>query len=234
MKSRKFRSLAVSASILLLAAACSSGDKNTVELATPWLGPLNGFERVSGEDDSGVFVKAAPGKTEQFERGIFAPPEIIVSANSDLEAISPESYEKIKALFLEVFRAELAKQLPVANTAGERADASHLVHAALTNVTVTRKDDNPNAVEIGDLQFSFEGSTIEAEIRTRKTNARLAAFVVPAKAVKTGWDGLRAPFTELARRAAAEAAKARGAIDSKAAQPAPAAGTKPVEAPAGQ
>lgn len=232
MTSRKFRSLALSASILLLTAACSSSDKNTIELTTPWLGPLNGFERVSGEENFGVFVRATPGEVAPFERGIIAPPEIIVSASSDLESISPESYEKIKALFSEVFRAELAKQLPVANTAGERADASHLIHAALTNVTVTRKTNNANAVKIGDLQFSFEGSTVEAEIRDRKTNARLAAFVVPAKAAKTGWDALRAPFTVLASQAAAEAAKSRGAIDTKAAQPAPGAETKPVKAPA--
>ena len=187
--------LAISASFLAVAAACSSSDKDSVDLTTPWLGPLRGFERVSGEGNFGVFLKKTPGEATGFDRIDVTPPEIIVSAGSDLEAISPESYEKIKALFAEAFRRELAKQVPTATT---------------------------------DTEFSFEGATIEAEIRIRKTNARSGAIVLPAKADNTGWEALGDPFAALARQAAAEVAKARSAIDTKAAQPPPAP-EKPAE-----
>ncbi len=228
MKLGKFRILAISASFLAVAAACSSSDKDSVDLTTPWLGPLRGFERVSGEGNFGVFLKKTPGEATGFDRIDVTPPEIIVSAGSDLEAISPESYEKIKALFAEAFRRELAKQVPTATTDTERASASHVMQAALSNITITRKADNPNAATIDDLQFSFEGATIEAEIRIRKTNARSGAIVLPAKADNTGWEALGDPFAALARQAAAEVAKARSAIDTKAAQPPPAP-EKPAE-----
>ena len=112
MKLRKIKSLVISASFLVLCAACSSGAKDGVDLTTPWLGPLNGFERVSGKDEFGIFLKNTSGATVRFESVIITPPELIVSAGSDLDAISPDAYEQINALFSEIFRQELAKQIP--------------------------------------------------------------------------------------------------------------------------
>jgi hypothetical protein len=225
MKLREIKSLAISASFLVLCAACSFGDKDGVDLATPWLGPLNGFERISGKDEFGIFLKSTSGATARFERGIITPPELIVSAGSDLEAISPDAYEQINALFSEIFRQELAKQIPTTNTGAAPSAppgaASHLIQAAMTNLTITRKTNNPAAVRLNDLQFSFDGSTIEAEIRDRKSNVRRAVILLPATAGKTDWAALRAQFTKFARQAAAEVGKARSAINTRADQPPP-------------
>ena len=229
MDFRELKMMAISACFLALGAACSSGDNDGLDLNTPWLGPLYGFERVSGKDDTGVFLKKTTGATDRFERGLIAPPEIVVSAGSDLESISPAIYDNIKALFTEVFRQEMAKQIPIAETGAEREAASHLIQAALINITVTRKTDSPFAVQLGDLQFSFESAKIEAEIRVRKSNARRAAFILPLMAEKTSWNALRPVFTAFARLAATEAGKTRSAIDAKAEQPPPPAVKTPAE-----
>jgi len=219
MKLREIKSLVISASLLVLCAACSSGAKDGVELTTPWLGPLNGFERVSGKDEFGIFLKSTSGATVRFETAIITPPELIISARSDLEAISPDAYEQINALFSEIFRQELAKQIPTMNTGTPPGAASHRINAAMTNITITRKTDNPAAGQLKDLQFSFEGSTIEAEIRDRKSNSRRAVIILSAKPGKTDWAALRAQFTEFAHQAAAEIGQARSAINTRADQP---------------
>lgn len=219
MKLRELKSLAISASFLVLCAACSSGDKDSVDLATPWLGPLHGFERVSGEDDFGVFLKRTSGATVKLERSIVSSPEIIVSTSSDLEAMSPAAYERVRSLLSEVFRQELAKQIPTANSDAERGAASHVIHAALTNITVTRTTNAATAVQVSELQFSFENSTFEAEIRETTSNARRAVVVLPTKAEKTGWNALRAQLSAFARQIAAEIGKARSAINTQADQP---------------
>ncbi|MFT5487280.1 MAG: hypothetical protein ACI9JL_000950 [Paracoccaceae bacterium] len=225
MKLSELRTLAISTSFLVLCAACSSADKDGIDLTTPWLGPLHGFERVGGKEGFGVFLKNTSGATDRFERVVISAPEFIVSAGSDLEAINPAAYEKIKGLFAETFRQELAKQISVANTGAERNSASHLIQVALTNVTVTRKTNSATAATLSDLTFSFEGATVEAEIRVRRSNARRAAIILPANAEKTTWNNLRAQFTDIARRAATEAGKARDAINAKAGQAPPAVKT---------
>lgn len=225
MKLSEIKPLVISASFLILCAACSSGAKDGTDLATPWLGPLYGFERISGKDEFGVFLKSTSGATARFERGIITPPELIVSAGSDLEAISPDAYEQINGLFSEVFRQELAKLIPTTNTGAVPGTppgaGSHRINAAMTNITITRKTDNLAAGRLSDLQFSFEGSTIEAEIRDRKSNLRRAVIILPATAAKTDWAALRAQFTKFARQAAAEVGKARSAINTRADQPPP-------------
>ncbi len=219
MKLGKIKSLVISASFLILCAACSSGAKDGVDLTTPWLGPLNGFERVSGKDEFGIFLKNTSGATVRFESVIITPPELIVSAGSDLEAISPDAYEQINALFSEIFRQELAKQIPTMNTGTPPGAASHRINAAMTNITITRKTDNTAAGQLKDLQFSFDGSTIEAEIRDRKSNARQAVIILSTKPGKTDRAALRAQFTEFARLAATEIGQARSAINTRADQP---------------
>lgn len=221
MTLREFKTLAISASFLFLSAACSTGGGDAVELETPWLGPLRGYERIAGSEDFGSFLRISGGAI-RFERGTLAPPEIFISANSDLEAISPAIYEEIKRLFSEVFRQEMANQFPAAS-AGTASDApSHLIKTALTNVTVTRTTDSTRVPGLRDLQFSFENSTTETEIRLRRTNMRQAVIILPAKAEKTTWSGLRARFTEFARLTAAEAGKVRDAVNTRADRPPPA------------
>lgn len=225
MKTRHLKTLVISASFLVLCAACSSSDKDGVDLETPWLGPLHGFERLSGKDNSGIFLKDAPGTPVRFERSVLAPPEFIVSASSDLESISPAAYEQIKTLFADVFRQEMAKQISTANTGSERSAATHAVYSALTNVTITRKTNSARAARLSDLVFSFEGSTLEVEIRVRRSNARRAVIVLPAKAGNIAWNDLRGRLAGLVREAAAEVGKAGSAINAKADQPPPAVKT---------
>lgn len=229
MKIRELRTLAISTSFLLICAACSSSDKDGVELTTPWLGPLHGFERVSGKDDFGVFLKSAPGITTRFDGVVLTPPEFTISSGSDLEAISPAAYGKIKEMFVDVFQQEFTKQFPSAKTGADRNATSHFIHAALTNVTITRKTNNTRAAQLSDLTFSFEGSTLEVEIRVQKSNARQAVVVLAAKAANTTWNNLRAQLGVLASQAAAESDKARGAINARADQPAPPAAKTPVK-----
>lgn len=219
----------ISASLLILCVACSSGDENGVDLKTPWLGPLQGFDRVSGKDGSGVFVKDTVGATDRFERGILLPPEIIVSARSHLQSITPAAYQNIKAMFAEAFRQELAKQIPIAPAGTELAAASHLIQLALINITVTRKTNSPFAAQLSDLQVSFQGSTIEVDIRARKSNARQAVIILPATAGSFDWNALRVQVTVFARQAAAEIGKAHSAINAKADQPPPPAAKKPAK-----
>lgn len=220
MTFRNLKTLTISATFLFLCAACSSSEKHGVELTTPWLGPVQGFERVSGQDNVGVFLRSTTGETVRFERAVILPPEIIVSTRSDLESMSPATFAQIKRLFSDIFQQEMAKQFP---TAKDDNAASHLIPAALTNVTVTRKTDAARTALITDLQFSFEDAAIEAEFRVRKTNARQAVFVLPATAGKTDWNNLPALFTKIARAAAAEAGKTRDAINARADRPPPAA-----------
>mgnify|MGYP006097630209 CR=1 FL=1 len=216
MNLRELKLQAISASFLILCAACSSVDKDGVVSETPWLGPLHGFERVSGEEGFGLFLMSSSDAPVRFERCIVAAPEIIVSARSDLEAISPTIYRKIKALFAEVLQQELAKRLPTVNTSRVSNSVSHVIHAALTNVTITLKTPNSTAAQLSNLHFSFEESAIEVEIRLRQSNARQAVIVLPTKAEKTGWIPLRKQFRAFARQAAMKASKARSAINAKA------------------
>ena len=222
-----FNALKISAICVGLCAACSSGDKNAINMATPWLGTLNGFERISGKDEFGVFRRNTPGKTARFERGIVLPSEIVVSARSDLGAVQPETYEKIKALFSDAVQAEMAKKFPTANGSAQSAGASHRIKVALTGLTVTRTSNSPFAARLNDLRFSFENAKTEAEIREVKSNTRQAAIVVPATGKPIGWNTLRDQLVVFARETAAGTAKALSAINTKADQPPPA-----VEAPA--
>jgi hypothetical protein len=222
-----FNALKISAICVGLCAACSSGDKNALNVATPWLGTLNGFKRITGEDEFGVFQRNTPGKTARFERGIVLPSEIVVSARSDLGAVQPETYEKIKALFSDTVQAEMAKKFPTANGSAQSAGASHQIKVALTGLTVTRMSNNAFAARLNDLRFSFENAKIETEIREAKSNTRQAAIVLPATGQPIGWDTLRDQLAVFARETAAETGKALNAINTMADQPPPAA-----EAPA--
>jgi hypothetical protein len=220
MISNVARSLAISTLLLGLCAACSSGDERNAGFTTPWLGTITGFERVSGEGEFGVFQNSTPGKTARFERGIILRPEIIISAGSDLEAIEPETYENIIALFRDALQAELATKVPTADADAPGRGATHAIQVALTGVTVTRTTNNSVAVRLSDLRFSFEGSTIEAEFRDVNSNAREAVIVVPATAGTIGWNALRNQLTLFARQTAGEAGKAYAAINARADKPA--------------
>lgn len=221
MTLRELKILAVSASFLILGAACSTGNSDGVELETPWLGPLHGYERLSGEEGFGSFLKISGGAI-RFERGTLAPPEIVISASSDLDSISPAIYEEVKTLFSGIFRQEMGRLFPNAGAGTTSGAPSHLIKTALINITVTRNTDNTRIARLGDLQFSFENSTTETEIRLRRTNLRQAVIILPTKAEKTKWSGLGARFTEIARATAAEAAKVRSAINTRADRPPPA------------
>lgn len=221
MTLRELKTLAISTSFLILGAACSTSDSNGVDLETPWLGPLRGYERIGGSEDFGSFLRISGGAI-RFERGIAAQPEIVISASSDLDSISPATYEEIKRLFSEIFREEMEKQFPAARAPAASGAPSHLIKTALTNITVTRRTADTRIARLNDLQFSFENSTTETEFRLRKTNMRQAVIILPATADKTNWSGLRARFTEFARATATEAGKVRDAINTRADRPPPA------------
>lgn len=221
MTLRDLKKLAISASFLFLGAACSTSDNDGVALETPWLGPLHGYERISGGDDFGSFLKVSGGAI-RFERGTLAPPEVVISASSDLDSISPEIYEEIKRLFTEIFRQEMGTQFPNVRAASASDAPSHRIKTALTNVTVTRSTNNTRVARLADLQFSFENSTTETEIRLQRTNLRQAVIILPVKPEKTNWSGLRSRFTEFARATAVEAGKVRDAINTRADRPPPA------------
>ena len=228
MKLRNLTMTVVGVSFLVLGAACSSGDNGHPGITTPWLGSLKGFERIRGEDESGVFRRIAPGKIARFERGIIVPPEITVSAGSDLDAMHPETYEKIKSLFDAALRQELAKQFPVTGASTERSGATHEIHVVLNGVTVTRSTSTTLAVRLDDLRFSFAGATIEADFRDVTSNTRAAAIVLPASAGTVGWNGLGDQLTVFARQAAEQAAVAYKAVNEEADKPAaPAPETAP-------
>ena len=226
MKFKVLRLRAISAFFVALLAACSSGDPGNPGITTPWLGTLKGFERVSGEGEFGVFRSTSPGKTARFERAMIVPPEITVSARSDLDAMHPETYEKIKSAFHAALQNELAKKFPIVETA---SGATHQVHLALNGVTVTRTTNNSFAVRLDDLRFAFSGATIEAEFREVKSNARAAAIVLRASAGTIGWNALSDQLNEFAIQTAEQAAVAYKAINERADKPTEPAPTTPAK-----
>ncbi|MAI49883.1 MAG: hypothetical protein CMM16_04890 [Rhodospirillaceae bacterium] len=202
---------------MALGAACSSSGSDGVELSTPWLGSLDNLQRVSGQGNFGIFLKKNEGATAHFGSGFILTPEIIVAAGSDLELVTPETYEKIKDLFAELYLQAMAKEIPAANLDVKQIEPSHLVRAVLTNIKIkNKKTINPTAVSPRDLEFSFGQSRIEAEIRLRRTNERQAVFVLPVTAPTIGWKALRLQFSNFALLTAVETGKARDAINTKA------------------
>mgnify|MGYP003628865157 CR=1 FL=1 len=220
MKIRNLAITAISASFLVLGAGCSSDDAGNPGISTPWLGTLQGFERVGGKDEFGVFRRIAPGRMARFERGILVAPEITVSARSDLDAMHPETYEKIKSLFDAALRQELAKQFPITAAGAGRSGATHEINIVLNRVTVTRSTNNTLAVRLEDLRFSFPGATIEGDFRELTSNARAAAIVLSASAGTVGWNALRDQLSAFARQTAEQAAVAYKAINEEADKPA--------------
>ena len=216
MKVKELKTAVVCAFLIGLGGACTSSGSNGVQLSTPWLGPLNGFERVNGTGDFGIFLKKTESAIDRFESGIVVEPEIILAAGTDLGSVPSAAYKKIKLLFSELYRQEMAKKIPTANTDEERKGSSHLIRAVLTNIKITRtKMENSTPPKLSDIQFSFGNSTIEGEVRLRRTNERLAAFILPINAATIGWSALRRQFSTLALQAAAEAGETRKAINTR-------------------
>ncbi|MGB0632204.1 MAG: hypothetical protein ACPGRZ_16050 [Alphaproteobacteria bacterium] len=196
--------------------ACSSGDD--LGVTTSWLGPLHNYERISGEENDGVFILRG-NKPVTAERIFLAPAEITISADSDLNSVTPRAYERIRSAFADALARELSKQ---PNKTSDDASA-YFVRIALTGLTAKRIGKDAGAATLSDLKFSFDISAIEAELRNRQTNTRNAVIVFPARAATTEAGGLPTVFESLAQRVYARISDARAALDKRAQAPAPAA-----------
>ena len=206
--------------VLATVAACSSDD-SVAGRTTSWLGPLASYERAGGTDESGIYVLKT-GRPVPAERIRLDRAEITVSAQSDLDSVAPGIYEQIRARFEDALARELSKQ-PV-NT---DPDASmYIVRIALTNLTAKRigQPDQDSALE--DLKFSFEGASLEAELRDRRTNTRHAVAIVPARANPVQSNGLNAVFGTFAERISQSILAARTELTRRASAP-PAAAPSP-------
>ena len=199
------------ASIVL--ASCSSDDGPGV--TTNWIGPLHSYERVSGENDNGVFVLQG-SKPIAAERILLAPAEITVSVNSDLNSVTPNAYEGIRRTFEDALVRELSKQ---PNKTSDYAGA-YVIRIALTNLTAKRIDKNVGGTALAHLRFSFESAAIEAELRDRQTNTRNAVVVLPVRAKTATATGLPQILGNLAQKVSAGIGEARAELSRRAATPA--------------
>ncbi len=203
----------------MLLVSCSSdhGPSGT----TSWLGPLQGYERVGGENYNAVFVLRS-SKPVAAERILLAPAEITISVNSDLNSITPSAYERIRRIFADVIAREFSKQ----PNKTSNASGAYVVRITLTNLTAKRIDKDVGANSLADLRFSFESAAIEVELRNRQTNTRNAVVVLPARAKTVKASGLPQTLTNLSQRVWVGISEARAELSRRAATPAAIAPTE--------
>ena len=203
----------------MVLASCSSND--SAGATTSWLGPLHNYERVGGENDNGVFVLKG-SKPVAAERILLAPTEITISANSDLNSITPSAYERIRRNFADVLAREFSKQ---PNKASDVSGA-YVVRITLTNLTAKRIGKDVGTNPLADLRFSFESAAIEVELRNQQTNTRNAVVVLPARAKTVTASGLPQTLTNFAQRVWVRISEARAELSRRAATPATLAPTE--------
>tara|TARA_R110000868_G_scaffold43803_6_gene146974 strand:+ start:17568 stop:18269 length:702 start_codon:yes stop_codon:yes gene_type:complete len=212
-----YRLSAIGLLMLITCAACSSGNDDVLGVSTNWLGPLHRYERQSGADSFGVFVRKEGTRPARVKQLILAPAEITVSAASDFNSLDPAAYEKVRAAFSDALKKHIAAS---ARSSSADADAdAYILRIALTNLTVKRNTTKIGPVSLDELEFAFNGAAIEASLSERSTNARRAVFAHKADAGKALWKDLGTLFDRFARQAAEKTAEARAAIDRKASLP---------------
>lgn len=194
-------------------AACSPGDD--LDLNTSWLGPLHNFERISGQDKDGLFIRKGSTPVAA-DRILLAPAEITVSVESDLNSITPRAYENIRRAFADALARELSKQ---PNDTSQQTNA-YIVRIALTNMTAKRIGRDIGASTLADLKISFSMAAIEAEFRNRQTNSRNAVIVMPATANEIDANRLPGLFASFAEKIAAGVAQARAELTKRSRAPA--------------
>lgn len=204
---------------LLVCASCSSGDDDGISVTTNWLGPLRHFERLSGGEGFGVFLKNDPSIPASVRELRIGPAEITISPNSDLNALEPAPYERLRAGFADALRRHIAGGAPAGTD--QKDGETYVLHAALTNLTVTRKTREFGPVGLENLEFSLEGAAIEISLHQQSTNMRRAVIVQRAAGGKVAGNDLTERFNALAIEAAKTVAEARNGINRKASQPPP-------------
>lgn len=204
--------------LLLASSACSSGGEDGIDVTTSWLGSLHRYEQISGAGRSGVFLMKNGSRPAHVARIVVEPAEITVSSRSDLNAISPAAYEKLRDVLTAALAREAAKQFPSSGAPADNAD-TYLLRVALTNLTVKRKTRKTGPAGLNDLEFNFDDAAIELGIRERRSNARRGAAIHRLQARNAGWNALVGRFGDFAVQAIAKAAEARDGVNRKAAQP---------------
>lgn len=221
MKRPEFKLSAISVLVLFLCASCGSGDDDGLDVSTSWLGPLRQYERLSGEEQYGIYLRNDGTRPTRVLRLDIAPAEITVSTESDLNALSPAAYEQMRAALEKALVEQIASRFPgtaaTTGTAPEGAD-SYLLRAALTNLTIKRVSQNPGPAGLRDLEFSFDKSAMEISLHENRSNARRAVIVHKVEGGKLRWNALADRFAAIALQAAEKTAQARDGIDNKASQ----------------
>lgn len=219
MKRPEFRFSVIGILVLFICAACSSGKDEGIDVATNWLGPLHQYERVSGKDRFGIFLKKDSSPPATVRQLRIDPAEITISARSDLNALNPASYEQLRAAFSDTLKEHVARRFPAPAEKGLQDGDAYVLRAALTNLTVKRKTKAFGPIELKGLEFSSEDTALEISLHELRTNIRHAVIVQKVADGKMSWNGLRERFRALAEEAAAKTAEARDGINKKANQP---------------
>jgi hypothetical protein len=223
MKRPQLKLSSICVLVLALCAACGSGENDGLDVTTSWLGPLRQYERLSGEEQYGVYLRNDGTRPARVLRIEIAPAEITISTRSDLNTLSPAAYEQLRTALEKALTRQITTRFPApaARAAGsdqENAD-SYVLRAALTNLTIKRVSKEFDLVGLRDLEFSFDGSAIEISLHEKRSNARQAVIVQKAAGKKFRWNALDDEFDTLARSAAEKTAEARDGIDKKASAP---------------
>jgi len=222
MKRPEFKLSAICVLVLVLCAACGSGGGDGLDVTTSWLGPLRHYERLSGEEQYGVYLRNDGTRPARVLRFDIARAEITVSTGSDLNALSPAAYEQLRTALEKALTRQIAGRFPGATattgTAPKGAD-SYLFRAALTNLTVKRVSKKLGPAGLRDLEFSFDDSAMEISLNENRSNARRAVIVQKVEGGKLRWNEIANRFEALALQAAEKTAEARDGIDKKASQP---------------
>jgi len=218
-----FKLSAICALVLVLCAACGSGDDDGLDVTTSWLGPLRQYERLSGEDQYGVYLRNDATRPARVLRFDIAPAEITVSTGSDLNALSPAAYEELRGALVKALARQIASRFPApaasATGTAEKGTDSYVLRAALTNLTIKRVSRKLGPAGLRDLEFSLDDSAIEISLHEQRSNARRAVIVQKVGGGKLRWNALADRFDALALQAAEKTAEARDGIDKKANAP---------------
>ena len=206
--------LALAAVALTLLAACSSRDETPV-LTTGWLGTLAGFERVSEEVASRVYVRRSDKEMPSIATIYIEQVTISVAPGSNLAIINPDHIAELRQMLTETIRKAVGVKFRIAT---ERTRDSHMLRAALTNVIVDRTGGFAEITPQSALRFGFGIAALESVIREPGTNARRVATVGrPSDAngsrkTPDSWPDIPKRLTSLADQLADQIAAARDAL----------------------
>jgi len=199
----------------LLLTACSTDD-NSLDVTTNWLGPLAHYQQVSGSEGSGVFILKQRHGAQPVGHMLLQPAEITISNRSDLNSLTPSTYDQIRSAFADALTNQMAEQL--SNPAAGNETETYLVRVALTNVTLKRKNSSPEDPNLSRLRISFENASIEAELRAQRTNIRDAVIITPAIAGETASANLNTLFRQFAEKFTSQLVTARTRLNSRSSQ----------------